>query len=149
MHFSWTQASVHGRSLLTQRHVSRSYFFGHGQSISSQTSPGAGFILFYLNNSQPFPIGVCISGFATKHFLQIWDWLAALLEWSCKLSKEGGMNLACSLSTTYIWVGFILLMSIDIANKSLQNFKLLIWYVWVVSFSKNLFMYFWFFNITL
>ena len=41
------QASVHGRSLLTQGHVSRTHFLGHVKNINSGTSFGAGFTLFH------------------------------------------------------------------------------------------------------
>ena len=37
------QASVHGRPLSTEGHVSRTHFLGHRQNIKSGTSPEAGF----------------------------------------------------------------------------------------------------------
>ena len=46
--------------------------------------------------SQPFPTGDGISGFGTKQFLQINVCYAVREEWSCWLSKQGGIDLASS-----------------------------------------------------
>ena len=98
-HSCLPHASVHRRPLSMQGHLPWTQFLEHVQNINSNTSSGAGFIVFHLMetdsfspNSQPFPVVDGMSRFAIKQFLQTNVWYAALLEWRCKLSRQGGIE---------------------------------------------------------